>query len=161
METALEFMERRFYLPGYMCLRELSYQGDSIVFNFQPVEPPVTTHIKYFTPRGLHLAISQGTYAFLEELAKNNQVDLNHDQLREICLAGRLKLVEMSFRFRREIKLDKNLSGKLDLTKMRLGKMPLLKMDFDIEDRSLTGSLTGLISPIPVPQINQDVARNN
>ena len=52
-------------------------------------------------------------------------------------------------------------SGRFDVNKLRLGRIPILKLDFGFENSAVTGNLVSLIAPKPVPQLNQDLLRYN
>ncbi len=162
MSNSLEFMKTRMYLPGYMSVKTLDYRGDHLDFSFVPVEPQVTIlSSQYLTPRGMHICISQAVYAFAEELAERGRLGLDVKELRDVYLKGRLKLVEMLHRMRRELETTSTLPGRLNLTKFRQGSMPVIKMDFDIGDNALCGYLVGVIAPRKVSQTNKDILRMN
>ncbi len=158
METAIQFLERM-YLPGYMTILSEDYSGDKAWFDFRPVEPQVTIlSDRYLTPRGTHICLSQSSYCFFERLMIDRGY-FNPGKLHQLGFEGRLKLVEFNQRFRREVKLSDLLQGRLDLTKLRHDKIPILRMDFDLGNRAITGSLTGVIAPHSMPQTNSDILR--
>jgi len=148
------------YLPGYMTILNEDYSKGKAWFDFKPVEPQVTVlSDKYLTPRGTHICLSQSSYCFFEKLIEDGG-HFNPEELHQLGFDGRLKLVEFNQRFRKEVKLSEILQGRLELTKLRWGKMPLLKMDFDLGNKSITGNLVGVIAPNPIPQTNRDILKN-
>jgi len=158
MNTSIQFLEAM-YLPGYMTVLSEDYSGNKAQFDFRPVEPQVTVlSDNYLTPRGTHICLSQSSYCFFEYLM-NNEGLMDPEELRGIGFEGRLKLVEFNQRFRREVNLSDNLQGSLTLTKLRHGKIPVVKMDFELGNRAITGNLTGVIAQNPVPQANSDLLR--
>jgi len=161
MKTGLEFLEQEVYLPGYMTIRKFDYSKKSGLFEFNLIDFNVShiSEINYLTPRGLHLCISQSTYLLGEELLKEGEYGLDLEDLRKIILEGRVKIVELNQKFRKEVKLKEKLQGKLDLTNLREGKMPLFMFDFDFGNHSIYGNLVTLISPKPLPQTNVDLSR--
>jgi len=160
METRFKFLER-LYLPGYMGLRTEDYNKRRGVFEFTPTEPPVTIlSTKYMTPRGAHIFISQAGLCLVEYILDNEGFDMSVQEYRELTMDGRMKIVELNQRFRREIALDKSLQGKVDLTKIRWGKLPMIIMDFDLANSAITGNLIGVLAPKPMPQMNADILRN-
>ena len=158
----LEFLSEQIYLPGYMAVREAdlcSKRGD---FLFDVKEPRVTRGdiVNYFTPRGLHICVSQAGYTLMEHLAGKELLgDLDVNTLRKILLQGRGKITELYQKFRKEVELTRPLSGTFDITQMRLGKTPVMKMDFEFGSRKVEGYLTLIIAPSPTPQLNQDILR--
>ena len=60
MKTTLDFL-KRVYFPGYMTITDIDFSGNNAYFNFRPVEPPVMLYTDYFTPRGVHISISQAS----------------------------------------------------------------------------------------------------
>ncbi len=157
METRFQFLER-LYLPGYMTLKSEDYSRRDAVFRFAPTEPPVTAlSTKYLTPRGAHIFISQGGLCLIEYVLEQEGFDMSIQEYRELTFQGRMKIVELNQRFRREVSLDTDLQGRIMLTKIRWGKMPLVKMDFDIANSAITGNLTGFLAPRPMPQLNEDI----
>jgi len=70
-----------------------------------------------------------------------------------------LKIIELNQKYRKEVALDRDLQGRLDLTKSRWGKMPVFKVDFDLANRAITGNLTAVFAPKPMPQMNADILR--
>ncbi len=159
MQTALQFL-KKMYLPGFMSVINLDFSDNILYFDFMPVEPRVTVlSDKYLTPRGSHICLSQASYCLFERLIQQKEI-ADTQSVRNIAKQGRLKLVEFNQRFRIEIGLSKTLQGKLTITKLRPGRMPLIKIDFNLANRSITGNLTGVIAPHSVPQTNQDILRN-
>lgn len=160
METRFQFVES-LYLPGYMGLKTEDYDQRSGVFDFSPTEPPVAAiQINYMTPRGAHIFISQAGLCLLEYVLNEEGFDMSIEEYRELTKEGRMKIVELNQRYRKEIGLDRDLQGRVNLTKIRWGKIPMVKMDFDLENRAITGSLTGVLAPKPMPQLNSDILRN-
>ncbi len=159
METRFQFLDK-IYLPGYMGLKTEDYDKRSGVFDFVPTEPPVTIlSTKYMTPRGAHIFISQAGLCLVEQVLNEEGFDMSTEDYRKLAREGRMKIVELNQRYRREIPLDKGLQGKVNLTNIRWGKMPLIIIDFDIANRGITGNFVGVITPKPVPQMNSDIIR--
>jgi hypothetical protein len=161
MKTRLEFLNE-IYLPGHVGILSEDYQGRSGVFDFTPIEPQVTIlSDKYLTPRGDHIFISQGGLCLVENILIEEGFDMSTKEYRALTFEGRLKIIELNQKYRTEVGLDKNLQGKLDLTKIRWGKMPIVKIDFDIANKAIIENLLGVLAPKPMPQTNADVLRNN
>ena len=128
---------------------------------FNPTEPPVTIlSTKYMTPRGAHIFISQAGLCLVEYVLANECFDMSTQEYRELTIDGRMKIVELNQRFRREIALDRGLQGRVDLTRIRWGKLPMILMDFDLANHAITGNLIGVLAPKPMPQMNADILRN-
>ena len=164
MRNAFEFLEQQIYLPGYMTLASASYNANGAEFKFNLREPPVTrgSFVNYFTPRGLHICISQAGYALVEHLASKGKLgDLDIPNLRAIFLEGRVKITELFQKFRKEVGLSEPISGRIDITRLRLGKIPVLKLDFEFGARAVTGNLVSIIAQKSMPQLNQDILRFN
>jgi len=159
METRFQFIESLYY-PGYMGLLTEDYDERSSVFDFKPTEPKVFRPLEYFTPRGAHIFISQAGMCLVENVLIKEGFDMDIKEYRELTAEGRLKIIELNQKYRREVGIDKSLQGKLDLTKIRWGKMPMVKIDFDIANHSITGSLIGVLAPKPMTQTNADIWRN-
>ena len=158
METAIQFLER-VYLPGYITILDQDFSGNKARFDFRPIEPPVTVlSDRYLTPRGTHILLSQGAYCFSEKLMIDNDL-FDRETIERWGLAGRLKLVEFNQKFRKEINLSDTLQGRLTLTRLRPGKIPIVQFDFELGYRASTGNMTGLVSPKPTPQTNADILR--
>ena len=85
--------------------------------------------------------------------------NLDLETFRSDTEEGRLKIVELNQKFRKEVGLANPLQGRLTLTKLRQGKTPIIRLDFEIGNRAITGSMMGLIAPEPVPQLNADILR--
>ena len=160
METRFQFLES-VYLPGYMELKTEDYDKLSGVFDFVPTEPPVTIlPIKYMTPRGAHIFISQAGLCLLEYVLNEEEFDMGIEEYRELTKEGRMKIIELNQRYRKEIGLDRDLQGRVDLTKIRWGKMPMIKMNFNLANRAIIGSFTGVLAPKPMLQLNADILRS-
>jgi len=159
-ETRFQFLEGLYY-PGYMCLLSEDYDKRSGIFDFKPTEPPVFIPGEYLTPRGAHIFISQAGICLIEAVLESEGFDMNADEYRELTAEGRLKIVELNQKYRREVGLDRDLQGKVALTGIRWGKMPMVRMDFDIANRAIRGNLVGVLVPKPVPQTNADIWRGN
>lgn len=158
----LDFLREQIYLPGFMAIKEYdAYStGGSFLFNIK--EPKVTrgSFINYFTPRGLHICVSQASYAIVENMINEKKLEeLDIQTLRQIFLQGRIKITELYQKFRKEVELGKPISGTFNITQMRLGKTPVMKMDFEFDNGKVEGYLTSLIAPLPMPQLNQDLLR--
>ena len=161
MKTRLEFLGK-IYLPGYMGILSEDYNKRSAVFDFNPTEPPVTIlSTKYLTPRGAHIFISQAGLCLLENIFETEKFDMSTEEYRALTMEGRMKIVELNQKYRKELSLDKNLQGKLSLTKIRWGKAPIVKIDFDIANRGITGNFVAIITPKPMPQLNAKIMRIN
>jgi hypothetical protein len=160
--TTLDFMGRKMYLPGWMSVSSASYDRNSLIFGFTPMEPQITTlSERYMTPRGAHISISQAAYVLLEELAVRGQLPLDLEQIRQVYLGGRLKLTDINFRMRREVGVGSPSIGRLELSRLRLGGTPFLKMHYDLAERAITGELIGMLAPDSRPQLNQGILRIN
>lgn len=145
-----------------MGLRTEDYDNRSGVFGFKPIEPQVTIlSTKYLTPRGAHIFISQAGLCLLESIFEKEGFDMSTEEYRELTMDGRMKIVELNQKYRRELTLDKNLQGKLNLTKIRWGKAPIVKVDFDIANRAITGNFVAIVAPKSTPQMNADIIRRN
>lgn len=163
MKTTTQFLTEEVYLPGWMLITAQDYEGSRGVFGFSVKEPQVTRGplSTYLTPRGVHICISQSSYALFEELVQQGRVsDLDIPTLRQYALQGRLKITELYQKFRREISLLQRIRGRMDLIKSRFGKMPIFKIDFVFENRAIEGNLVAVIAPHPAAQLNQDILRN-
>ena len=163
-KSTFEFLEEEVYLPGYMTLASANYDSGGADFLFNIKEPRVTRgdFVHYFTPRGLHICVSQAGYALAEYLAGQEELrNINPQVLRSTLLQGRVRITELFQRFRKEIELSEPLPGRFDISKLRLGKIPILKLNFEFAGGVVTGNLISLIAPVPGPQINQDVLRFN
>jgi len=161
MPNTFEFLEQQVYLPGYMTLASAAYDANGAEFKFNLKEPQVTRGIvNYFTPRGLHICVSQGGYALVEHLASKGKLgDLDILNLRTIALEGRCKITELFQKFRKELELSEPIPGRIDITRLRLGKTPVLKFDFEFKNRAVTGNLVSIIAPKSMSQLNQDILR--
>ena len=160
--TAFEFLKNEVYLPGYMTLISADYDLKGGKFEFNIREPKVTrgSFVNYFTPRGLHICVSQAGYALVENMINEGVFEeLNIQALRQIFLQGRVKIIDLYQKFRKEIELSKLIEGRFNITRLRLGKMPVLQLDFDFGNRAVSGNLTSLIVQKPMLQINQDLLR--
>ena len=162
LPSTREFLREEVYLPGYMTLAQEDYDKKGGTFNFNVKEPPVARGniVHYLTPRGLHICVSQAGYAIVEHMVNEGVLEnLDIETLRDTLLHGRVKITELYQRFRREVELFKPVQGRFDITKLRLGRMPLLKLDFDLGNRAIQGNLVSVIVPCPMPQINSDLLR--
>jgi hypothetical protein len=160
--TVSEFLSNEVYLPGYMVLRKEDYDKNGGTFLFDVKEPLVTRGdlVHYFTPRGLHMCISQAGYALVENMVNEGMLEgYEIDSLRKMMLESRVKITEIYQKFKREIELDKPIQGRFDISKLRLGKMPILRLNFGFENSAVFGYFTSLIAPKPMPQLNQDLLR--
>jgi len=159
---SLEFLSEQVYLPGYMAVREVDISRAGGKFLFDVKEPKVTRGniVNYFTPRGLHICVSQAGYVLAENLAEEGLLgDLEINSLRAIFLQGRVKITELYQKFRKEIELTPSLSGTFNITQMRLGKTPVMKMNFEFGNKKAEGFLTSIIALSPTNQLNQDILR--
>jgi len=163
METTTEFLANEVYLPGYMGIASQDYDKRSATFDFNVKEPPVARGkiVDYVTPRGLHICISQGSYALVENMVREGEFgELDIECLRNTLLEGRVKITELYQRFGKEIRLGKPIQGKFDVTRFRFGRLPILKLDFGFDNDAITGNLVSVIAPKPVLQTNRDIMRN-
>jgi len=163
MKTTQEFLAEEIYLPGYMALSAGDYDRKGVSFDFRVKEPPVVRGgiVNYFTPRGLHICVSQASYALVEHMVREGLIEgFEIPTLRKTLLEGRVKMTELYQKFRREIELSKPVFGRLDIRKFRKGKIPILKVDFNFANGAITGNLMSVIAPNPVPQTNTDILRN-
>jgi len=161
-ETTFEFLANRVYLPGYMALRQEDYDAKGAVFSFKVKEPPVARGniVHYFTPRGLHICVSQAGYALVEHMAREGIAEgMEIDALRQTLLEGRVKITELYQKFRKEIGLTGQIQGRFDISRFRQGKLPVLKLDFAFENGAVEGNLVSVIAPRPMPQMNADLMR--
>ena len=161
-KTAFEFLADEVYLPGYMLLANEDYDKKGATFNFNVREPPVTRGdiVPYFTPRGLHICVSQAGYALVENMLRDGLLEgFELQNLRETLLEGRVKITELYQKFRKEIGLFKPIQGRFDIEAFRAGRLPILKLNFGFENNSIEGFLTSVIAPKPVPQMNSDIIR--
>ena len=161
-KTAFEFLQDEIYLPGYMLLSSEDYDTKGATFNFNVKEPPVAREdlVHYFTPRGLHICVSQAGYALVENMLREGRLEgFELQELRGISLEGRVKITELYQKFRKEVGLLKPIQGRFNIEAFRSGKMPVLKLDFGFENNAITGYLTSVIAPKPVPQTNYDIIR--
>ena len=163
MRTSREFLAEEVYLPGFMLLTAENYEGNKGFFDFLPREPEVVRGniVHYVTPRGLHICISQASYCFLEEQAREGTVDFDISTLRQYLLQGRVKITKLNQRFRREVPLFERLQGVFTLGRYRIGRMPMAKFDFDFGDRAIRGEMIAVIAPFPVQQTNVGMIRIN
>ena len=161
MLSTFEFLKKQVYLPRYMVLDSAAYNANGAEFKFNLREPKVTRGIvNYFTPRGIHICISQAAYALAEYLVSRGELgSLDIPNLRTIALEGRLKITELFQKFRKEIELPESILGRIGLTRLRLGKTPVFKFDFEFGERAVVGNLVSIIAPKPMPQLNQDILK--
>jgi len=162
IKSVPEFLAEEVYMPGYMALSKVDYGIDWVTFDFRVKEPPVVRKgiIDYFTPRGLHICVSQAGYALVEHMVEEEQIEgFEVPTLREILLEGRVKITELYQKFRKEIETSKPIHGRLDIKRFRSGRMPVLKLDFSFANDAITGNLISVIAPKPVPQTNKDILR--
>lgn len=160
-QTRFQFIESLYY-SGYMSL--LSGEQDKRVaeFSFIPREPPVSpVSAKYFTPRGSHITISQAGLYLIENILVEEGLDITPEQYRTLTREGRMKIVELNQKFRKTLGLKEPLEARLMLKNIRWGKMPMVKVDFDLGDRGFYGNFTAVLEPIPVPQMNEDIMARN
>jgi len=157
-----EFLSEEVYLPGYMLLRKEDYDKKGATFDFSVKEPPVARGniVHYLTPRGLHICVSQGGYALVENMAREGLLEgFDIPNLRNTFLEGRVKITELYQKFRKEVELSNLIQGRFDVQKLRLGKIPILKLDFRFANGAVEGDLVSVIAPRPMSQMNQDVMR--
>lgn len=161
-ETTFQFLANRVYRPGYMTLASANYGFNEGIFRFNLAEPPVTrgSLIRYMTPRGLHICLSQAGYALAENMANEGRLgETTASGLRETFLESRLRITEFLQRFRREIPLGTSVDGRVSVSKIRLGMIPVLKLNFELGNKAVSGSLTSVIAPKPTHQLNQALLR--
>lgn len=159
--TAPQFLADDIYLPGWMLVQSVDYSKDSGVFTFSPREPEVArgSIVSYVTPRGLHVLISQAAYCLMENQAEEGRLNIPTQDLRKLLLGSRVKITELYERFRREIEMLGSIEGKVTLTTLRLGRIPIARFDFDFGERAIVGNLTTAIAHNPITPINADVVR--
>ncbi len=163
MKTTFDFLADEVYLPGYMTLSNPDYGKNWATFNFNVREPPVARGniVHYFTPRGLHICVSQAGMALVENMVKEGLVeDISIPEFRNTVLEGRLKITELYQKFRKEVGLSKPLPGRIDVVRFRQGRIPVLKLNFDFGNRAVNGNLVSVIAPKPTHQLNADLMRN-
>ena len=161
-QPTTEFLANEIYLPGYMAIRKEDYDLRGGLFSFDVKEPPVARGdiVHYFTPRGLHICVSQAGYALVEHVAREGLFEgVGVEELRQTLLAGRVKIVELYQKFRREVGLNRVIQGRFDISKFRTGKLSALKLDFAFENGAISGNFLSMISPESVAQTNADIAR--
>ena len=164
MKTTFDFLADEVYLPGYMALSNPDYGKYWATFDFNVKEPPVARGniVHYFTPRGLHICVSQVGMALVENMVKEGLVeDISIPEFRNTVLEGRLKITELYQRFRREVGLSKPLPGRIDVARFRRGRIPVLKLNFDFGNRAVNGNLVSVIAPKPTHQLNADLMRKS
>ena len=144
-----------------MGLQKEDYDGRSGTFEFRPIEPPVARIVDYLTPRGAHIFISQAGLCVVEQVLETEGFDMSIDEYRATIIEGRMKIVELNQKYRREVRLDKDLQGRMDLTKIRWGRLPMIKMKFDLANGAIMGDLIGVLAPRPMTQTNADILRGN
>ena len=163
MKTTFDFLADEVYLPGYMALSNPDYGKNWATFDFNVKEPPVARGniVHYFTPRGLHICVSQAGMALVENMVKEGLVeDISIPEFRNTVLEGRLKITELYQKFRKEVGLSKPLPGRIDVVRFRQGRIPVLKLNFDFGNRAVNGNLVSVIAPKPTHQLNADLMRN-
>jgi len=161
-ETTAEFLANRVYLPGYMALRQEDYDAKGGTFSFEVREPPVARGniVDYLTPRGLHICVSQAGYALVENLIREGKAgDMDIEALRRILLSGRVKIGHLNEDFRRGVKLGNLVQARFDIKKFRLRTNSTLELDFDFQNRAVTGYMFSTIESRPVEQMNEDIRR--
>ncbi len=164
IKTTTEFLAEEVYLPGYMAIANEDYDKKGATFDFNVKEPPVARGniVHYFTPRGLHICVSQAGYALVEQMVREGQIEgFEIPNLRETLLEGRVKITELYQKFRKEIGLDNPNQGRFDIQRFRQGKLPVLKLDFGFANDAITGNLVSVVAPKPMPQTNRDIMRKN
>ena len=160
--TTAEFLANKVYLPGYMTLRKEDYDKRGATFSFNVKEPPVARGdiVYYFTPRGLHICVSQAGYALVEHTVREGMIGgMDIDSLRANLLSGRVKITELYQKFRKEITLGKPIQGRFDVSRFRVGRLPVLKLDFKFENGAVTGNLVSVLAPKPMHQLNANILR--
>ena len=146
-----------------MALYNADYGKNWATFDFNVKEPPVARGniVHYFTPRGLHICVSQVGMALVENMVKEGLVeDISIPEFRNTVLEGRLKITELYQKFRKEVGLSKPLPGRIDVARFRQGRIPVLKLNFDFGNRAVNGNLVSVIAPKPTHQLNADLMRN-
>ena len=160
MKTRFDFL-RELYLPGYMGLLTEDYDKRTAIFNFTPTEPHVFKAANYLTPRGAHIFISQAGLCLIENILVEEGFNMSVEEYRALTSEGRMKIVELNQKYRKELGLNRELQGRVDLTGIRWGKLPMVKLNFDIGEHAITGNLIGVLAPRPVPQTNSDILAIN
>jgi len=149
VESRLEFVGG-LYFPGFMGISTEDYDSREGIFNFRAIEPKVCRVVDYLTPRGVHIFLSQAGYCLMEYILDKEGFDISIGQYRKLARDGRIKIVELNQKYRREIPVGENLQGKMDLKKIRWGKLPMIKIDFDIDNGGVYGNLVGVLARKPV-----------
>lgn len=160
MNSTLDFLREDVYLPGWMTLQDFYPKGREADFTFNPAEPEVTRfNLGYVTPRGLHITLSQAGFCLVERVAEEEGLVKGSD-LRSLIIEGRLKIVQLDQKFRREVPLAERLQGRMRVDKIRKGRIPFIGLTFNFEGNAIKGYLGGVIAPRSVPQKNYDILRN-
>jgi hypothetical protein len=160
MKSTQDFLSEDVYLPGWMTLQDIYHQRRGLDFTFSPREPEVTRlKLDYVTPRGLHITLSQAGLCLFERVAEEEGLIQGTD-LRSLAIEGRLKVVQLDQKFRREIPLEGPLRGRMNVEKLRMGRVPFIGLTFDFEENAIKGYIGAVIAPEPVPQTNYDILRN-
>lgn len=161
--NTIEFLREKVYLPEFMTLTSIDYDKKEWVFNFNPNEPVVARrHIQphYVTPRGIDLCIVQAGYSIAENLVNENLLgDLNLETLRQTLLEGRIRIIDIYEKFRKELNLREPIQGRFNISRLRLGKNPILKLDFGFANNTIRGFFTSIITENPNPQLNSYASR--
>ncbi|MBM3246974.1 hypothetical protein FJZ17_00310 [Candidatus Pacearchaeota archaeon] len=157
------FLAEQVYLPGYMLLgnhEQHDAQGSNFSFNVR--EPPVAREsiLHYLTPRGLHICLSQAGYAMVERMVSQGAFgEMNLEKLRQTLLSGRIKIKRIYEDFKREVDLAGIVEARFDIVAFRAGRLPLLKIGFNFNNRAIGGFFVSTIVPTPTAQLNSDVSR--
>lgn len=152
-----EFLSK-VYKPGFMTIEEIIINDKKAMFTFKSLEPEVVKLSKeYLTPRGTHITASQAAYILLE--TSSSKFDLKLNSFRELFLDARMKLYEFYARFTKEVDLGIVYEGSIELSKFRKGKNPLVRLDYELADRAVSGFMSGMLVDKPVRQTNQNILR--
>lgn len=161
-----EFLAQEVYLPKYMNMSEVDYNGKEGLFRFGIREPPVARGdiVHYATPRGYHICISQATYALTEHLLREGKLeelgDVNPEQLRATLLTGRVKIGRLDEHFRRELLLKDPVEARVGVRRIKnMFNSPHLEFYFDFANRSMWGKSLSSIAPQPVTSLNAGATR--
>ncbi|MDA3836331.1 MAG: hypothetical protein PF542_01800 [Nanoarchaeota archaeon] len=162
MKDALNFLKEDVYLPGYTTIENFKYDKNRGLFEFNPVEFLVSPieKIDYLTPRGLHLCLSQASYALGEEIL-NKELGGDVSEVRKSLLEGRVKIIELNQKLRKEIKTGEPLFGEVTLRASRRGKTPIYSWEFDFGDKSIYGNMVTIIAQDQMIQTNASLSRLN
>ena len=160
-ETRFEFL-RELYLPGFMGLQTEDYRKREATFDFLPIEPQVTAiQLGYVTPRGTHIFVSQAGLCLVEQTIITEGFDMSPEEFRKLTMGGMMKITELNGKYRKELRNDEILQGRMKITRIRWGSTPVVRMDYGIGNGAARGNMEAILASEPVPQMNADILRNS